>query len=103
MSEPIVVTISHRLGKEEALRRLKKGLADVPSSFGPMFRGVEQRWSDDELRFTLSAFTQVVSGTITVAEDHVRLELSLPWLLAKFAAKLPGVIQREGRLLLEKK
>ena len=29
MSEPLVVSIPHHLGKEEALRRLKSGLAEV--------------------------------------------------------------------------
>jgi hypothetical protein len=28
MSEPLVVSISHHLGKDEALRRLKTGLAE---------------------------------------------------------------------------
>jgi hypothetical protein len=28
MSEPLVVSIPHRLGKDEALRRLKTGLAE---------------------------------------------------------------------------
>ena len=31
MAEPVVVTIPHKLTKEEAVRRLKKGFADVRS------------------------------------------------------------------------
>ena len=34
MPEPVVITISHRLGKEEALRRLRKGFAELPANFG---------------------------------------------------------------------
>ena len=37
MSEPLVVSIPHRLGKNEALRRLKSGLAQVGTSFGHLF------------------------------------------------------------------
>ena len=37
MSEPLVVSIPHHLGKEEALRRLKTGLAEVGTSFGHLF------------------------------------------------------------------
>jgi hypothetical protein len=46
---------------------------------------------------------QVASGSIDVAEDHVRLEVLLPWLLAKLAESLQPLIRREGTLLLEKK
>jgi hypothetical protein len=37
MSEPLVVSIPHRLGKDEALRRLKTGIAEVGTSFGHLF------------------------------------------------------------------
>ncbi len=103
MTEPIVVTISHRLGKEEALRRMKKGLTSLPSSFGPAFRMIEQTWSEDELNFRISAFAQLISATIKIADDHVRLQVTLPWLLAKLAGKAQALIQREGRLMLEEK
>jgi Putative polyhydroxyalkanoic acid system protein (PHA_gran_rgn) len=103
MSEPIVVTISHHLGKEEALRRLRKGLADLPASFPPLFRMNDQRWSGDRFEFSLNAFAQLISGTIDVADDHVRVALMLPRLLARLISRIPSVIQRETRLMLEKK
>jgi hypothetical protein len=103
MPEPVIVTISHRLGKEEAARRLKKGFAELPANFTPLFRINDQRWSGDRFEFSLSALAQHISGTIEVAEDHVRVELILPRLLARLASRIPGVIQREARLMLEKK
>src|SRR5215475_5494039 len=103
MTEPLVVTISHRLGKDEALRRMKDGLARLPATFGPAFRMLDQTWSGDELHFRLSVLAQTVSGIITVADDHVRLEVMLPWLLARLADKASARIAREGRLMLEKK
>jgi hypothetical protein len=39
MSVPLVVSIPHRLGKDEALRRLKTGLAEVGTSSGHLFSG----------------------------------------------------------------
>ena len=47
-------------------------------------------------------FTQY-TGRIDIAEDHVRLEVTLPWLLAKFAEKLTPAIRKEATLMLEKK
>jgi hypothetical protein len=103
MSQPVVVTISHTLGKEEAARRLRKGFGELPANFTSLFRINDQRWSGDRFEFNLTALAQRISGTIDVAEDHVRVELMLPFLLAKLASQLPGVIQRETRLMLEKK
>lgn len=38
MSQPLVVSIPHYLGKDEAVRRLKTGLGNVQSNFGHLFR-----------------------------------------------------------------
>jgi len=45
----------------------------------------------------------VASGNIVVADDHVRLEVVLPWLLAKVAAAIQPLIRKEGVLMLEEK
>jgi hypothetical protein len=103
MSEPFVVTISHHLGKEEALRRLQNGLTNLTTGFGPAFKLIERTSSEDELNFRISAFAQAISGHIRIADDHVRLQVTLPWLLAKLAGNPQTLIQREGRLMLEKK
>jgi hypothetical protein len=103
MPEPVIVTISHSLGQEEAARRLKKGFAKLPVNFTPLFRINDQRWSGDRFEFSLTALAQRISGTIDVAENWVRVELILPTLLARLASRIPGVIQRETRLMLEKK
>jgi hypothetical protein len=103
MSKPLVVTIPHRLGKEEAVRRLKTGLGSVGANFGHLFRVEEEIWTDAHLQFRVSAIGQAARGSIDVAEDHVRLEVSLPWLLAAIAEKLQPLIRKEGLLMLEKK
>lgn len=103
MSKPLVVSIPHRLGKEEAVRRLKSGLGSAGTNFGHLFSIQEQTWSGDRLQFRVSALGQVANGSIDVADDHVRLEVFLPWLLAKLAETLQPLIRREGTLMLEKK
>jgi Putative polyhydroxyalkanoic acid system protein (PHA_gran_rgn) len=103
MSKPLVVAIPHHLGKEEALRRLKNGLTEAAASFGHLYSVQEQIWTGNHLQFQVSALGQAVSGSIDVAEDYVRLEVFLPWLLAKLAASLQPLIRKEGTLLLEKK
>jgi Putative polyhydroxyalkanoic acid system protein (PHA_gran_rgn) len=103
MSKPVVVSIPHRLGKEEALSRLKAGFTRARTSFGYVLTIDEETWSGDHLQFRVRSLGQVAAGTIDVAADHVRLEVELPWLLAAFAEKITPVIRKEGTLLLEKK
>jgi len=103
MSKPLVVSIPHHLGKEEAARRLKSGLGSVRTSYGHLFNVQEETWTGDRLQFRVSALAQTASGTIDVLDDHVRLEVVLPWLLAKVAATIQPLIRKEGMLLLEKK
>ena len=42
MSKPLVVSIPHRLGKDEALRRLKDGLGSANANFGHVFKIQEE-------------------------------------------------------------
>jgi hypothetical protein len=103
MSKPLVVSIPHQLGKDEAVRRLKSGLGKAQQNYGQFFTVLDETWTGDHLQFGVSALGQIVSGSIDVAEDHVNLELVLPWLLAKLAAAIQPLVRKEGTLLLEKK
>ena len=102
MSQPIVVTIPHRLGQAEALRRLQGGLTRAAASF-PVLQVDEEQWSGERMTFRVRALGQAASGFVDVAQDHVRLEVTLPWLLQKFAQVAQAVIKARGNLLLEKK
>jgi len=103
MSKPFIVSIPHHLGKDEAVRRLKSGLGGVRTNYGHLFAIQEEAWTGETLQFRVSAIGQVVSGTIDVADDHVTLQVYLPWLLAKVAEAIQPLIRKEGTLLLEKK
>ena len=103
MSKPVVVSIPHSLGKEEAIRRLKGGLGRVQSQFGSALTSVEDTWTGDHMDFRVTALGQAVTGGLDVMEDSVRLEVQLPWMLAMFAEKAKGLIQKQGTLMLEKK
>ena len=102
MSAPLVVSIPHRLGREEATRRLKGGLARAAASV-PVLSVDEERWEGDRMFFRIRALGQAASGQIDVADEHVRLEVMLPWLLQRFAQMAQTAIRDRGTLLLTKK
>jgi Putative polyhydroxyalkanoic acid system protein (PHA_gran_rgn) len=103
MPQPLTVTIPHKLGKDEAVRRLKAGLGSVKTQYGQMLKVNEEIWSGDRLAFRVTVLRQFVSGTIDVAEDHVKLEVVLPWLLAGLAHGAQAMIRSRGTRMLEKK
>jgi Putative polyhydroxyalkanoic acid system protein (PHA_gran_rgn) len=102
MSAPLIVSIPHRLGREEATRRLKAGLTRAATSI-PMLQVDEERWEGDRLVFRLRALGQTAFGHLDVAEDHARLEVMLPWLLQRFAKTAQVAIRNRGTLLLTKR
>jgi hypothetical protein len=102
MSAPLVVSIPHRLGREEATRRLKAGLTRAASSV-PLLKVDEERWEQDRMTFRIRALGQAASGHLDVADDHVRVEVMLPWLLQRFAEAAQTAIKYRGNLLLTKR
>jgi hypothetical protein len=102
MSQPVIVTIPHKLGKQEAARRLKDGFGNMRSTFGEKFVVLNDAWNGDHLDFRASLLGQTTTGMVDVADDHVRLEVQLPWVLSLLANKAKELVQRQGRLMLEK-
>ena len=101
MSAPLVVSIPHRLGREEAVRRLKTGLGRAAASI-PVMQVEEERWSGDSMSFRIRALGQIATGQVDVADDHVKVQVVLPWLLQRFAEMAQATIRKRGQLLLGK-
>ena len=102
MSVPLVVSIPHRLGREEACRRLKTGLTRAAASM-PVLKVDEEKWDGDRMIFRVRALGQAAAGHVDVEDNHVRVEVTLPWLLQRFAEVAQATIKNRGRLLLTKR
>ena len=99
---PLVVSIPHRLGREEARRRLQSGLTRAAATL-PVLKVDEERWDGDRMIFRVRALGQAAAGQVDVEDGHVRVEVTLPWLLQRFAAAAQTAIQNRGKLLLTKR
>ena len=60
MTKPLVVSIPHQLGREEAMRRLKTGLSRAASSV-PVLSVDEERWEDNRMMFRVRALGQAAA------------------------------------------
>ena len=103
MSNTLTVLIPHNLGKEEAIRRIQSGLGQIETQFSTVFAVQEQIWTDNTLRFQIRALAQTVRGTIEIQDTHIKLDVLLPWVLARLAAGIRNVVQQQGTKLLQKK
>jgi len=102
MSAPLIVSIPHSLGRDEAMRRLKTGLSRAAVSV-PVLSVDEERWDDNRMSFRVRALGQVAAGHLDVEDAYVRVEVTLPWLLQRFAEVAQAAIQKRGQLLLTKR
>ena len=103
MERPIDVDLPHKLGKQEAKRRLASNI-DKLASHIPGGARVEHGWSDDRLNLTIHAMGQKVAADIDVEEAKVHCRVMLPGMLALFAAPIEAMLQKKGSdLLLEDK
>ncbi|MGY3425919.1 hypothetical protein ACVWZW_006423 [Bradyrhizobium sp. F1.13.4] len=96
MSAPLVVSIPHRLGREEAVRRLKTGLGRAAASI-PVMQVEEERWNGDSMNFRIRALGQIATGQVDVGDDHVKVQVVLPWLLQRFAEMAQATIRKRGQ------
>ena len=103
MSTPVTISVPHRLGKAEAVRRLQAGLGRMRTNLSALIAIEQEVWSGDTLRFQMRGLGQTAAGTIEVLDDSLRIEVMLPWLLARLAERLAPAMRREATLLLEKK
>jgi hypothetical protein len=77
MADPLVVTIPHKLGKDEALRRIKPALGKASASF-PVLTVEEEVWSGDSMIFRVRALGQVGwQGRCRRAERAARSDTAL--------------------------
>lgn len=102
MPGPLIVSIPHSLGREEAMRRLKTGLSRAAVKV-PILAVDEERWEDNRMIFRVRALGQAANGNVDVQEDHVKVEVTLPFLLQRFAEMAQAAIRERGTLLLTKK
>jgi putative polyhydroxyalkanoate system protein len=95
------MSIPHNLTRDEAKRRLQDGIGRARHQYGAILGGLSESWEGDTLRFVLSSAGQTVSGQLFVEDHAVRLEATLPWMLAMLAGPLQRRIEKQGREALE--
>ena len=103
MSKPLTVSLPHKLGRDEAKRRVAEGVGQARSHLAAVASSMDDHWTEDRVDFRVVAMAQTVTGFIDVQDDSVTVEVQLPWALGLLANKVKDRLQSKGTLLLEKK
>ena len=102
MSQPLIVSVPHRLGRQEARRRLDRGIGRLQPELGILLSGLNYHWQGDTLNFIASAMWQQVTGRIEVLDDAVRVEIDLPWVMRLLRDTIAKRVRGRGIALLTK-
>ncbi len=102
MNKPIVVDLPHRLGAEEAKRRMQGGIGKLTDHI-PGGGQVQSSWEGNRMNLRVQAMGQEVSGKLDVEETKVRVELMLPAFFSLFSGKIEGLLKSRGAEMLEDK
>ena len=103
MQQPIKVDLPHKLGRDEARRRIANNIHKLKDHIPGGAAHVDSTWNGDDLDLTVHAMGQAVATRIGVEETKVRVEVILPGMLALFAGPIEAMLQKKGNVLLEDK
>jgi hypothetical protein len=99
MAQPIDVSVPHKLGREEAKRRIAANIGSLHSHI-PGNAAVTSNWVGDRLDLGINALGQTVDASITVEEAQAKVHIELSGMLAMFAAPIEAMLKSKGPELL---
>jgi hypothetical protein len=102
MPQPLIVSIPHRLGRQEAKRRLDSGIGRLRPELGALVNALDYSWEGDTLNFIASAMWQTITGRIEVLDDAIRVEIDLPWIMGLLSDTIAKQVRGRGTALLAK-
>ena len=104
MQRPINVDLPHKLGRDEARRRIAGNIDGLAGHIPGGAAQVDSRWEGDTLHLDVGAMGQTISAEIAVDEKVVHCRFELPGMLAMFAGPIEAFLRKKGSdLLLEDK
>ena len=101
MGNPLTVTIPHSLGAAQAKQRIAAGVESLRQQYASQITRADITWQGERAELQVDALGQVINARIDVQEDHLNIEVDLPWLLQKLARPLETFLLRTGAQTLK--
>lgn len=101
MSGPVHVAIPHTLGKDEARRRLKSRIGELPGHIPGGVATVSSEWpGDDTMQLNVAAMGQDVKAKIVVLDNALDVTIDLPPMLGFLGDIIRKAVAAKGSALL---
>ncbi|MGA2678328.1 MAG: polyhydroxyalkanoic acid system family protein [Sedimentisphaerales bacterium] len=94
------VLVPHELPQDEAMKRVKKALADLKTQFADKIKDLCEDWNGNACEFHLSAMGFSGSGTMIVKPLAVEISGNLPFLAFPFKSKIESTIRERLKQIL---
>ena len=99
--QPLIVSVPHRLGREEAKRRIDTGIMRVGPELGAIVNALDYHWQADTLHLSAQAMWQTITGRVAVLDEAVRVEIDLPWLMRLIGDTVGKQVRERVSLMLQ--
>jgi hypothetical protein len=96
----MTLVVPHKLGTEEAKRRITQLITDTKEQFGSMISDVGESWSDNTDDFSFRAMGLAVSGQLQVEANSVQIEINFPFAALPFKSRVEKEILSHAQALL---
>jgi hypothetical protein len=101
MGQTVSVDVPHKLGAEEAERRVKAGVEALRQKYAQHLTALNITWSAAHADFAITVMGHALTGALEFLEDRVRVSMELPWVLALIAEKAKGMIAKHTDDMLQ--
>ena len=96
----IKLSVPHKLGADEAKRRVTKLISETREKFGHQVSDVRESWDGNRGDFGFKAMGFNVSGNLQVQPATVDVEIQLPFAALMFKSRVENEISNKAKELL---
>jgi hypothetical protein len=94
------MSVPHSLGKEEAMKRLKRAAEKGKKQFSQKVTIMREDWHEDRGEFEVKAMGFQVSGLVTVEDSQILIDSTIPFAALPFKGRIESLIKEKARDLL---
>ena len=91
----LIVSVSHRLSQDEALRRIQAAVAQATTQYSDKIEDLRGGWNGYVGAFQISAQNQQGSGMVAVNPSDVTVQITLPFLALVFKSRIESGMRNE--------
>jgi hypothetical protein len=96
----INLSLPHKLGAEEAKKRVNHLIAETRVKFADLISNVEESWNGNVETFQFKVKGLSVNGMIEARDDAVIIQMQLPFAALPFKNKVESDLLKHARELL---